>query len=735
MRIFLYFGYIFIFSLIKINCILHDCFEYSCEECSSPDYGNCTKCRNSFNLIDGTCPCSFSSCALCVTGYAGLRICEQCKEGYYNYDNNCYCNVNNCEQCAEDGCKKCYTGYYYNETSKQCIKENEEQKIACYDPNCDECFSEEQGACEYCKEGYYLKKGVCFNLTISENRRCPDGYYRSGKYCYERCSGVSCDNWVVPGIVSLCPENECLICQFNELKIISECDNSKECSELDGCLNCITSDECFFCQQGYYLLGGICKKCSEGCSICSSQDNCQYCMSGYELTSNKTCNLTYNFDFNIDVYKQKKNHLIAIYYPEEIAKIEPTENKLINISSSISTQKEINESVNETEISISDSNNDLVNKDNNINNNYNLLSCDENCKKCYDNKMKCIECYENYNLKEDKCFLICSDKNCLNCELKNGKEICNQCPNPYEIQGEKCKLICPIDNCLECSLEENFFKCSKCKNDYYIDGNICKIKCRDSNCNICSEDGTICTECNSVSKLYNGKCAKNTDSCNYLYPNCNFCLDGEGCIECAEDYELNNNHCSKKKDYSLYIIILVCLCLFGIGSLIFCVFSKKRHFSNRTIPYDQQSDIQSNNPQVYNIRNNMDLSGSFRSVLNRDEIAEEFEEQKTKIKAKITCMYCKKKPGNFKCDCGCIVCKEHSNLNEIENNGEKYKACYNCGKKVEKVSPVKYGCNICMQKKFNVVHFKCGCAIEVCKNCYIKCKMASNKCPGCRALI
>ena len=100
---------------------------------------------------------------------------------------------------------------------------------------------------------------------------------------------------------------------------------------------------------------------------------------------------------------------------------------------------------------------------------------------------------------------------------------------------------------MECSLEENFFKCSKCKNDYYIDGNICKIKCRDSNCNICSEDGTICTECNSVSKLYNGKCAKNSDSCNYLFPNCNFCLDEEGCIECADNFELNNNHCSKKQ--------------------------------------------------------------------------------------------------------------------------------------------------------------------------------------------
>ena len=78
MKIFLYFDYIFIISIIKINLSLQSCFEYSCEECSSPDYGNCTKCRDTFTLIDGTCPCSFSECALCTTGLAGLHICEQC---------------------------------------------------------------------------------------------------------------------------------------------------------------------------------------------------------------------------------------------------------------------------------------------------------------------------------------------------------------------------------------------------------------------------------------------------------------------------------------------------------------------------------------------------------------------------------------------------------------------------------------------------------------------------------
>ena len=52
-------------------------------------------------------------------------------------------------------------------------------------------------------------------------------------------------------------------------------------------------------------------------------------MSGYELTSNKTCILTYNFDYNIEVYKERKNNLIKIYHPEELVTIENTENIIL----------------------------------------------------------------------------------------------------------------------------------------------------------------------------------------------------------------------------------------------------------------------------------------------------------------------------------------------------------------------------------------------------------------------
>ena len=82
-----------------------------------------------------------------------------------------------------------------------------------------------------------------------------------------------------------------------------------------------------------------------------------------------------------------------------------------------------------------------------------------------------------------------------------------------------------------------------------------------------------------------------------------------------------------------------------------------------------------------------------------------------------------------------VLFVEHSSLKEMEHNGEKYKACFNCERMVNKVNAIKYYCNICMQDKNSVTHFKCGCALEVCKNCYIKCKMGSDKCPGCRAII
>ncbi len=142
------------------------------------------------------------------------------------------------------------------------------------------------------------------------------------------------------------------------------------------------------------------------------------------------------------------------------------------------------------------------------------------------------------------------------------------------------------------------------------------------------------------------------------------------------------------------------------------------------------------NGHVIPYRGENGLEDSSRRSINKDEILDEFEKMKSKIeKGNQTCQFCKKKPGKYQCDCGCIVCKEHSLLKNVEQEGKNMKVCFNCGKPVQKVNPIKYDCNICFQKRINVVHFKCNCAILVCKDCYLKCRLESDKCPGCRSMI
>ena len=72
MKIILYFFIlIFLFANKIINCGNSTCFEYSCDECLTSEYGTCIKCRDEFRLVDGTCPCSDINCALCETGFVG----------------------------------------------------------------------------------------------------------------------------------------------------------------------------------------------------------------------------------------------------------------------------------------------------------------------------------------------------------------------------------------------------------------------------------------------------------------------------------------------------------------------------------------------------------------------------------------------------------------------------------------------------------------------------------------
>ena len=598
-----------------INCHNNHCFEFSCEECETQEYGTCTKCRNEFRLVDGTCPCSDPKCALCSTGLGGFNLCALCKNGYYIEDNECKCEINDCELCTENNCIMCKIGYAYNEIEKKCEKENESNRIHCFDENCDICYNTESVGCKKCKKGYFNKKGECQKLpSINENNECPAGYYvdNKSKYCQKICDGVSCTIKKKLNYYK-CDSNDCLACKNNTLMVYSQCDNSAVCKK-EGCLNCITNDECLICTQGYYLLGGICHKCTYGCSICTNNETCISCLSGFELNSSQKCISSKNFDFNINKYKIYKNKLFMIYN---------VFNRVIDLG------------------------------------NIKLAECDSNCIKCYQNTGKCIECQTHYKLKDNKCIKYCSDSNCLQCPMINGQEECKECRKGCLIEEGKCVCDCILPGCIDCTFE-------------------------------------------------NGK---------------------KICKKCGANYKLDKGSCKKEINFAFVVFSILSIIILIIV-IVFCCICRIGRNERRDIPF-----IPGRNININMSNDEFNFNRSERRAIRKEVLEEEFEILKRKKEKNQICQFCKKNEGKYICDYGCIVCKEHSNLNENEGDIQNNKVCFVCKRIVKNVTPIEYNCNICFQKKINLAHFKCGCSLKVCKVCYIKCKMMSNKCPGCRAII
>ena len=604
-----------------------ECFEYSCEECETEEYGKCTKCRNGFKLIDGKCPCADPSCALCNTGFAGYNLCYQCKDGYYNIYNDCFCDIKNCEICSENSCLKCETNYYYNYTTKSC--EKNEISINCYEPNCKTCFSEEEGACEECIEGYDNNKGQCYPLLSPDNNKCPTNYSLRDNFCYENCNGLNCSerDERFKEEVYKCEINKCLLCEDNILYFYSNCSNSEQCT-LEGCLNCGTLDECGICTQGYYKIGGICKKCIDGCSQCTNNHTCDYCFSGYKLNNDGQCELNFIFDFNVDLYLYYKEILYKMLHKKEYH---------------IKSEKNYS----------------------------NIKVCDDYCKSCIDSTGICKECAKPFILRNNTCVFNCKDNNCIDCFYFGDHEVCNKCKDGYILSfyTKKCVLKCNDINCLDCSkLEE--------------------------------EEGEYCHECFPGFKYDKSK---------------KICVKGNSII-------------------LFYIILGSFIGLILIFTLImFFIYKRRRRnllISNSGLI---SRDLRLNNVNIVNIENMQNSQSSGRRKFNKEELEDEYEIQKMKMsKGYQSCQFCQKKPGKFMCDNGCILCNEHSSLNIIKENNEEKKICIYCKKVVKSVTPIQKKCNICLQVKSSVAHFKCQCSLEVCKDCYIKCKISSPTCPGCR---
>ena len=418
----------YFYVLICLNDYIYNvknkCYEFSCEECSSIDFGKCTKCRENFKLIDGTCPCPETNCALCTTGLIASHSCALCKYGYYNNNNDCFCDIENCLQCGENGCLKCNIGYFYNINSEKC------ELITCSDSNCKLCYSNELNKCYECKTGYKLENGNCNNQY--EPAPCNnENYYELSSYCYEKCEGLDCSVNIQNKYNRYnCSNNNCLFCENNVLYPYSNCTNSEMCN-IDGCKICKTNSICFKCNVGYRNENGNCLKCIKGCSICTNDYTCEYCLSGYQLTSDKICVLTNVFDYNNNIYILKKKELLKNMYPDEY--------------------EYDNESI------------ELYNQ------------CDKNCLKCNDNNGECSQCKDDYNLSGNKC-IKCYSERCSECSDAS-ENSCSKCENGFHLIDGRCWNInndCNnlISNCILCNGSD---KCYSCSDNYALDKN--KTKC------------------------------------------------------------------------------------------------------------------------------------------------------------------------------------------------------------------------------------------------------------------
>ena len=285
---------------------------------------------------------------------------------------------------------------------------------------------------------------------------------------------------------------------------------------------------------------------------------------------------------------------------------------------------------------------------------------------------------------------------------------------------------CTDENCELCPNNENF--CTSAKDGFYTN-NGTVLECSD-HCEKCS-DKNNCTKCESDLIIYQGMCVYYGFVCQDNFDHCGSYCTEDKCLECESVYKINKN--GKCVPEPGFLALLICIAVGVIASSITCAVCAmycNKKMQNRDLNQNRNNNHNINTVQII-VRSDVCNSDTNRN-LNETILNGEYEEQKFKKEKKDeVCKFCKLKIARYVCDCGCVVCDEHSKLKEDKENN---KLCLVCGKIVKIVKP-KFYCEVCMQDVISVAHFKCNCAFEVCNKCYVRCKLESNKCPACRKII
>ncbi|ELP83553.1 tyrosine kinase, putative, partial [Entamoeba invadens IP1] len=224
--------------------------------CSYSSQYECLKCtaQNRLGKVKGDSVCAASiSNSFCLentnTG------CSKCNEGFYVHGKECRPCDTKCGKCslAADNCLTCAFGYYYDDTTSDCLYVGElAEKCKTFLPSGVDCAA--------CKDGYLLVNMDCVK-------------------CEEKCG--SCVSTI----------SNCVKCNvtggyFEDIEMSTP--DEKKCIINTTLEHCVVSSDfgCGTCEDKYYPNEyNKCTKCEDTCATCSNGKTCTTCVDQYVLIS------------------------------------------------------------------------------------------------------------------------------------------------------------------------------------------------------------------------------------------------------------------------------------------------------------------------------------------------------------------------------------------------------------------------------------------------------------------
>ena len=706
-----------IFSILFIYTSSSDpqCFDKNCLTCTDSLYGSCTSCKSDFKLFYGSCVCYDPNCLSCKTSLFGA--CTQCKPNFILYFGQCFCNIQYCMVCSETGCSQCQSGYKLNGDKTQCI-EDPSSLVRCSDLNCDTCLSEQPGTCVYCKDGYYDEKGICVASPECSEKdesgkctKCPSGYYLDEDgYCYPRCNGQPCNDRLLFDYYGC--ESECFVCQGNQLYEYTNCSPKNNYCTDPHCTQCRQQGTgfCDRCEVGYSRKNGECYQCKAPnclkCEYTDDENKCSICMNNYDL---------------VDGICQLNSTSVVTY---------PSNKRETSTPTPLPPEETETPAEGEGSIKCNVQNCDICSTRNycaSCKSGYELkkgaciVPCNvENCDHC-DTQNICASCLSEYNLQSDNtCKLSCKEANCVSCITSKW---CIECAEGYQVSGVGCTPICDDPNCSYCSTASN---CVSCSSGYTVVEGVCK-PCDDKNCQLCTNtEANMCTGCKYGFMLVDGICAERCESIS----KCEYCISNQSkCVSCKNGCTLKDGKCSCFNSFLVILLVIIGVVVIGFGIFCYIGFTRKKEQQNAANRMEQGINMVPIIGTAW-----MGHVEEMSSEKMMEKYEGEFISNKIQYDEKETgmCQYCNCRPARYISDCGCKLCKEHSKPVKDENEVDNNKKCPHCAKIVYKVQLIKMKCGICLEDKAKLAKFNCHCALMVCKDCYVKCKMTSKTCPACR---